>query len=385
MTIAVNPSKAREFTIKIRVPDRSVSACYANTPDANGITSISVNGSAVTPTMSKGYAAITRTWQAGDRIDLVLPLSIQRVKASDQVLADKDRVALQYGPLVYNIEAIDHAPAKLGGLMLGPDAALTAQWDGSLLGGVTVIKGAFADGTALTAIPNYVRNNRGGRSIVWIRERQLLPPSEFVAWYKFDQTSGTSADDSTGNGKTATLNGGATWVAGQAGNAVDLDGLNDYVDIPAGIFENVEDFTIAVWVKLDAAATWSRIFDFGAGAGANMFLTPRSGSGSLRFAITTNGAAGEQQINSARGLEVDTWTHLAVTLSGNVGILYVDRSEVARNSSMTLKPSSLGFTTHNYIGKSQYADPYLNGQVDDFRIYSRALSPEEISDLYSGS
>lgn len=170
VTIAVNPAKARKFTLKIRVPDRSVSTCYTNTPDANGITSISVNGAAVTLTMSKGYAVMTRTWQAGDRIELILPLSVQRVNASDHVQADKGRVALQYGPLIYNIEAVDHEPADLNGLTLSPDAALTVQWDGSLLGGVTVIKGTFTDGTALTAIPNYVRNNRGGRSIVWIRE-----------------------------------------------------------------------------------------------------------------------------------------------------------------------------------------------------------------------
>lgn len=168
--MTVNPAKAREFTIKIRVPDRSVSACYTNAPDANGITSISVNGSTVTPMISKGYAAITRTWRKGDQIDLVLPLSIQQVKASDRVLAAKDRVALQYGPLVYNIEAVDHSPANLNSLTLSPDAALTAQWDDSLLGGVMVIKGAFADGAALIAIPNHVRNNRGGRSIVWIRD-----------------------------------------------------------------------------------------------------------------------------------------------------------------------------------------------------------------------
>ncbi len=45
-----------------------------------------------------------------------------------------------------------------------------AEWQGDLLGGVTIIRGQFADGKPLLAIPNYVRNNRGGRSIVWIKE-----------------------------------------------------------------------------------------------------------------------------------------------------------------------------------------------------------------------
>jgi hypothetical protein len=386
VSITVKPSKSKKFTIKIRLPDRSVSECYSNLPEANGITSISVNDKIVTPKINKGYAEITRTWKTADRIDLVLPLSVQRVKANELVLADKDRVALQYGPLVYNIEAVDHSQVNLTHLTLNPDATLSAQWDGNLLGGVMVIKGVLADGTVLTAIPNYARNNRGGRSLVWIREKEKLlsAPAEFMAWYKFDETSGTSGSDSTGNGNTVTLNGGATWAAGKSGNAAKLDGRDGYVGIPAGILENVDDFTIAAWVKLDTTYTWSRIFDFGTGMGVNMFLTPRSGNNSLRFAITTSGAGGEQQINSGETLTPGVWKQVAVTLSGNVGILYVDGAEVARNSEMTIKPSDMESTPDNYIGKSQYDDPYLKGSVDDFRIYSRALSASEINLLYSG-
>jgi hypothetical protein len=55
--------------------------------------------------------------------------------------------------------------------VLSDDSPLTAQWDGNLLGGVMVIKGKFADGSPLTAIPNYARLNRGGRSLVWIRDQ----------------------------------------------------------------------------------------------------------------------------------------------------------------------------------------------------------------------
>jgi hypothetical protein len=117
--------------------------------------------------------------------------------------------------------------------------------------------------------------------------------------------------------------------------------------------------------------------------GVNMFLTPMSGSNILRFAITTSGAGGEQQINTGRPFATGIWTHVAVTLSGNVGILYVDGVEAARNNNMTIKPSDMESTLNNYIGQSQYLDPYLKGLVDDFRIYSRALSAAEIILLYS--
>jgi len=104
----------------------------------------------------------------------------------------------------------------------------------------------------------------------------------------------------------------------------------------------------------------------------------------IRFAITTDGNGAEQQINGNAALATGSWQHVAVTLSGNLGILYVNGVEVGRNSNMTLKPASLGNTNLNYIGRSQYsADPYLDGRVDNFRIYNRALSAAEISNLYS--
>ncbi len=105
----------------------------------------------------------------------------------------------------------------------------------------------------------------------------------------------------------------------------------------------------------------------------------------LALSFTTR-AGGEQIIDCDDELPSSTWTHVAVTLSGNTGILYIDGVEVGRNSSMSLTPDSLGVTTQNYIGKSQYTwDAYLNGRVDDFRIFSNALSAVEVEALASNS
>jgi hypothetical protein len=120
------------------------------------MTSIAVNGSAVTPPIEKGYAVITRNWRAGDKIDLVLPMKVQRIKASDKIAATAGRVALRYGPLIYSVEQADQDIAKV----LSPDSALTSEWKADLLEGVMAIKGTWADGSALTAIPNYARDNR---------------------------------------------------------------------------------------------------------------------------------------------------------------------------------------------------------------------------------
>ncbi len=156
VSITVNPKEIRAFSIRIRTPDRDVSELYTASPDCDGITSISVNGSQVSPAVEKGYAVITRKWKAGDTIEFNLPMRIQRVKGSDKIAATKGQVALRYGPLIYNFEKVDQNIDNI----LTPEAALTAEFNEDLLGGVMVIKGTWSDGSKLTAIPNYARNNR---------------------------------------------------------------------------------------------------------------------------------------------------------------------------------------------------------------------------------
>ncbi len=156
VSITVNPKTTARFAVRIRVPNRAVSSLYRSVPDANGLTSLAVNGSVVRPAIEKGYAVIARTWRAGDRIELVLPMRVQRVRASDLIAANRGRIALRYGPLVYNIEKVDQDLTKA----LGASSSLATEWRGDLLGGVTVVKGAFTDGTPLVAIPNYARYNR---------------------------------------------------------------------------------------------------------------------------------------------------------------------------------------------------------------------------------
>jgi DUF1680 family protein len=157
VSITVNPATAKEFSVRVRVPNRGVSELYTPAPNANGISSIAVNGTTITPAIEKGYAAIRRTWKAGDKIALTLPMKVQQVKASDKIEATRDRVALRYGPLIYCAESVDQDLNNV----LDPAAALHTEWKNDLLHGVTVIKGNWADGSPMTAIPYYARDNRG--------------------------------------------------------------------------------------------------------------------------------------------------------------------------------------------------------------------------------
>ncbi len=186
---------------------------------------------------------------------------------------------------------------------------------------------------------------------------------------------------------THVTNSGATGprVPGEIGKAVRLSGNGEYVNLPNGIASGLHDFAISAWVNPSANTAWSRVFDFGTGTGDYMFLTLSAGGGPVRFAITTSGNGAEQQINGPGTLPLNTWSHVAVTLSGHTGTLYVNGQPVGTNPNMTLTPADLGATTSDWIGRSQFSgDPFLSATVDDFQIYDSALSGAEIAALAGG-
>lgn len=181
VSITVNPKQAKEFTLFVRVPNRTTSELYTPVPAVSGLKSLSVNGTTITPKVVNGYAIIKRTWKAGDKVDLELPMEIQTIKADQKIESDRGRIALRYGPMIYNVEKADQ-PDLEKNISSGQ---LTTEWRGDLLNGVMTIKGKWDDGSPLLAIPNYARNNRNsvhstdrpgpenkdGGSIIWIKKQ----------------------------------------------------------------------------------------------------------------------------------------------------------------------------------------------------------------------
>jgi DUF1680 family protein len=186
--MTVNPDVAGPLTIHVRIPgwarnEPVASDLYRFAVDSPDAAVLKVNGNAVPMQLDKGYVALTRTWKPGDVIELNLPMPIRRVLANDHVAADRGRVAIERGPIVYAAEWPDNPKGQVRNLMLPRNERLVADFKPDLLHGVTVVKGRAialaydAQGKVtkteqeFTAIPYYAWANRGrGQMMVWFPE-----------------------------------------------------------------------------------------------------------------------------------------------------------------------------------------------------------------------
>jgi len=202
------------------------------------------------------------------------------------------------------------------------------------------------------------------------------------AHYTFEN----NVQDNSGKGNHGTAVNDPTYQESRAGQgqAIRLDGVNDHVELPIGtLVGTLTSATFATWVSFDSASTgsWQRIFDFGTDPNtAYMFLTPRQGtSGAMRFAITTTGNTAESAVTAPLPLAAG-WHHVAVVIDGQAKTmqLWLD-GEVVADGPTAAVPADLGNTTRNWLGRSQFdADGYFGGELDEFRIYNRALSVAEV-------
>ena len=177
--IAVDPARPAAFTVALRIPGW----CRAARLEVNG------RPVAAASCLKRGYARLNRVWRAGDRIELNLPMPVERIEARPEVRSDGGRIALQRGPLVYCLEEADNGP-HLADIALPRDAALTARRQPKLLGGCVTIEGRGCRratrgwGSTLyrpaasprvrvgvRAVPYFLWNNRGpGEMRIWIGE-----------------------------------------------------------------------------------------------------------------------------------------------------------------------------------------------------------------------
>jgi len=220
------------------------------------------------------------------------------------------------------------------------------------------------------------------------RPRQLfVAPAQLTGQWNMDGDVTDSAN--TNNGTAYGSPAYAADMLGQPNSALDLDGVNDYVSLPAAV-GLAKDITVATWVNWDGGSNWQRIFDFGTGIYQHMFLTPKSDSNMMRlsFVDAINGSSTEQAVEAAV-LPIGQWVHLAAVLNNGYATLYVNGEAVGTTPVSVTNPIDF-LPTQNYIGRSQFAgapyyDPYFNGQIDDFQVYNYALDGPQVWDLWGQS
>jgi DUF1680 family protein len=187
--LTVEPTAPRAFALHLRIPGwcqgpQSGDDLYRfEGRPAGGAAKLSVNGKPAKIVIRNGYAVLRRRWKKGDTVELSLAMPALRVKANPKVRADRGRVALQRGPIVYCLEATDNG-GQVASLAIPPDAKLSAAREKNVLGGVTVVQGGALARTGeekaprkvrFTAVPYYAWDNREpGQMAVWIPEDPSL-------------------------------------------------------------------------------------------------------------------------------------------------------------------------------------------------------------------
>ncbi len=210
-----------------------------------------------------------------------------------------------------------------------------------------------------------------------------------IAYWKMDEGTGaTIAKDLSGNGNNGTLTNGPTWNTSTPGNiqfndpqSLHFDGINDYVAKSSFVGGSSTQGTASFWLYYRASVH------------ANGFLT----ASSLAPLIIDSGGHARAQIYNAAGvaasvdmidpslITLNQWTFFTFTYDANGGVLYRDGAKVQQDTTGTGAYRSLNGTTV-FIGSDRtLAGRYINGMLDDVRLYNRALSSSEVTALYNGN
>lgn len=203
----------------------------------------------------------------------------------------------------------------------------------------------------------------------WTADGWPVCDNSWSAIYNFQ----SDAHDENGQYSGLLQNGAPARIDPTYGHVLDLNGTNQYVWLPPGVGYAQ---TFAAVVKWRGGGQWQRIFDFGTDTSKTVMLTPAASGNVLRLDINPGGNL--QTLQWSQPLPTNVWTHVAATLDGAKGILYVNGTAVATNNSMNVLPLNVTPQT-NHLGRSKFAaDPYFNGQYASFRAHSRALTAAEI-------
>ena len=206
---------------------------------------------------------------------------------------------------------------------------------------------------------------------------------EPVLEYTFESIEGNVIKDTATGNDTAddgSMFGNAKVVYDEerGSNVLQLDGSSDtYGQLPTGFFDGRDKMTISMDVKSEMSSGAFFTFTYGKNNTVYDFLRIRGTE--VRNAITTNSYGSEQEVKGA-GASTGTWQKVDIVIDGTNMKLYVDGALLSENENTGITTSAMGTGIISYLGKSFYNDPYFKGSFDNFKVYNRALSAQEIED-----
>ena len=200
-----------------------------------------------------------------------------------------------------------------------------------------------------------------------------------------NEISGYTASEASGNGNTAALHGDPAWGAGKYGNALTFDGADDYLSTSL-LQTNPDVFTLSLWFKT-TSTTGGKLIGFGdAQTGLSGHYDRHlymDNAGKIYFGCY-NGSV--QTISAALACNDNAWHYAAATLSGAGMMLYVDGVLAESKTNVTSGENYSGYWRMGFDNLTGWTNPpsskYFSGQLDDIRVYDKALSASDIASLY---
>ncbi len=252
---------------------------------------------------------------------------------------------------------------------------------GETLSGCAVADGDYAMGRVMTSGFAFGHLPYVGVPDEWIRPA----PDRIVARYAFDAERESVVHDSYGALEAIVRNSPA-WVAEDAKRTgfLVLNGIDEWLLLDRHAADT-KAFSFAAWVKPLGGAANQAIVWVGSTTSSRLYLTADDGAGHAKFAIANGGS--DQTLTASSALALNAWSHVAVTLSGTAGTLYVNGASAATGS-ITITPAQVlpantgAADQHVYLGRAQGTsmEPF-NGAIDDVRCYVKALGAAEVAAL----
>lgn len=294
----------------------------------------------------------------------------------------RDWALVEGGTITGSARVIEHGNIKGGTVQDIVTAKGTAASLSGTLSGNAIIDGNYGDFFSGRNVANGVAFGHVPFAGVPNSHIRALP-SGLYASYDFATAHDSRILDKPGVTDGFTV-GSPTWISADAKRKAFLsfDGASQHVNLDKSVAD-LREWTFTAWVKPLGGAANQAVLWAGATSTKRLFFTPDDGTGKAKFSIVNGG--GEQKLVSSSALPTGIWSHVAVTLNGTTGVLYINGTEaangaIALRADQVLAANTATALQHIYLARSEGAVmPRFRGALDDVQFYAKALTASEVS------